>query len=86
MEIGRGHADYAVGQAVEANRFANDGGIGSESQLPSAVAEHSVRAGTRMQVIVLVEYAAHGGLDAQRVEVVARGEVSPNALRTTIRL
>jgi len=57
----RGHADYAVEQAVEANRFANDGGVRSESRLPSGIAEHSVRAGSRMQVIVFVEETPQAG-------------------------
>ena len=39
-----------------------------------------------MQVIALVKETAQGGLDAECAEVVARGQVSPNALRTTIRL
>src|SRR6185503_13558280 len=83
-EARRGHAYYGIGDAVEAERPADDGRVAAEARLPESIADDRDWRRTSRGKFLAYERAAENGSDAERLEVVVGDDLAGDDVRAAV--
>ena len=83
-KVRRRNADHREWVPVNMHGAAHDLGVGGEEPFPQTLAEDNVGIGIQRLIWRGIKCAPDHGMHAERVEIIFRGDDSPNALRWSI--